>query len=158
MRLDDLSGRQYGKFDVICRVENIAGKTHWMCQCKCGKIKSVRGTHLKTGRVVSCGCNRDEKLSVTRTTHGKSRTRVYRIWQCMINRCHYEKYHEWEYYGGRGITVCARWRESFANFYADMGDPAPHLSIDRYPNTDGNYEPGNCRWATAVEQARNKRK
>lgn len=89
-------------------------------------------------------------------THGRSRTRAYEIWKSMRARCENLRHPGFKNYGGRGIAVCRRWRK-FENFLADMGEPAAGLTLDRFPNKDGHYQPGNCRWANLTEQHRNKR-
>lgn len=157
MKLVDLTGQVFGRLSVLSRAGNLGRKAAWLCQCACGNECTVRSDHLMGARVLSCGCYRVEKSTVQATTHGLSKTREYRIWRNMKNRCEWDKWPEWHLYGGRGITVCQRWSESFEAFIEDMGPcTTPKHSIDRIDGDKG-YEPGNCRWATPTEQARNTR-
>lgn len=161
-RVVDLSKMPpFGRLKVMCRNgSNDKGRAMWKCQCKCGKIVVILGSSLRTGNTTSCGCLRTDFLTtgVANRRHGLSRTPTYEAWKAMFQRCYNPKHKSYGDYGGRGITVCERWRESFDNFLADMGErPKGKHSIDRFPNQNGNYEPGNCRWATWKEQHRNRR-
>lgn len=156
MKALDLVGQKFGRLLVQSRSASRGGKSMWACICDCGKSVDVCGTNMTLGVTKSCGCLISEFAKSAFTTHGMSKTRTYRIWRDMINRCHYEKYPERHLYGGRGIVVCDKWRASFDAFLVDMGVAPGWGSIDRI-NSNGNYEPSNCRWATASEQARNQR-
>lgn len=119
----------------------------WVVRCICGKEKVVRGASLRNGRSSSCG-------SCAHKSHGLSRSSTYRTWVSMVERCRSKTSKDYPRYGGSGILVCDRWL-NFSNFYEDMGERPAGTSLDRFPQQDGNYEPGNCRWATPKEQALN---
>lgn len=148
-----MTGRRYGKLLVVARDGfNARGGATWVCECDCGNTRVVTGGCLRQGGTVSCGCY----AKVKSIRHGLSRSRSYVSWCSMVTRCTNQNYPEYPRYGGRGITICDRWRNSFEAFLEDMGPRPARMSLDRYPNGDGNYEPGNCRWATDLEQSRNR--
>lgn len=132
-----------------------------IARCDCGSIVCVRNGNLTSGQTKSCGCLRKEATAQRQRIHGQAavngRTRTYAAWRNLIERCYRSNNPQFENYGGRGITVCDEWRHSYTAFYAYMGDCPPGLEIDRWPDKNGNYEPGNCRWATETEQSRNRR-
>lgn len=170
----DLTGQKFSRLLVIGRdIDRSANQAYWLCRCDCGAEKSILSQHIRRGAVVSCGCHssqltadrnrRDgppekaiEALRKMSTTHGMSMTAEHRVWSAMRKRCaETAGSRDRAAYYARGIRVCPAWRD-FEQFYRDMGPRPPGTSIDRIDN-DGNYEPGNCRWATTKEQGRNKR-
>lgn len=155
----DETGNRYGRLLVLERTDNSPrGIAMWLCRCDCGQIVAARGDHLRSGATQSCGCYMRDKAKETSQKHDGTKTRLYRIWCNMKNRCYNAKVKSYADYGARGIVVCDEWLYSFevfrdwslANGYQD------DLTLDRI-DTNGNYEPSNCKWSTMLEQQSNRR-
>jgi hypothetical protein len=151
----DITGVRFGRLvvtGIYC-----GGKTSkWNCRCDCGKTTIVSSQNLRRGRIKSCGCYNSELTIARNTKHGQSNTRVYKIWKGMKKRCYNQNSEKYPAYGGRGITICPEWHDfvTFRNWALSNGY-GDNLSIDRI-DVNINYEPSNCRWSTAKEQANNK--
>jgi len=153
----NIIGSRYGRLIAVRRVQNTRQeKAQWLCRCDCGNETIVPLAYLRKGATKSCGCFRRQLIGDRLRTHGLTRTPTWTTWRAMKARCSNPQTNGFHNYGGRGICVCDRWSK-FENFVADMGErPSLDFSIDRL-DTNGNYTPENCRWATIKQQRRNKR-
>lgn len=152
----DITGQRFGRLTVIgkARVNN---RFKWHCKCDCGKETFATTTELKKSLIQSCGCLHIERVIESHTLHGCRNKRVYTIWQRMRDRCNNPKHKSYHRYGGRGITVCSEWNNSFTKFYewAMSSGYEDGLTIDRIDNDKG-YFPDNCQWLTSVENTKKK--
>lgn len=152
----ELIGLRFGRLTVVGQDENKHNNTRWICLCDCGEVKTIYGYNLTRGLTQSCGCKMRETVSDLFSTHRLVGTPEHNSWRGMLARCNNPKSNSYKYYGERGVKVCNRWSESFENFLHDMGMRPHGHSLERI-NTNGDYEPGNCKWADWFEQARNRR-
>lgn len=159
-KLIDLTGQKFGKLTVI----EYVGDSKWLCRCECGDYKIVRGKSLRNGSCKSCGCLIKEFNIKRNTTHNLSRTRLYRVYAHIKERCINKNCRDYKNYGGRGITICNEWLNDFMNFYDWAYDNGYNENAKKFECTidridaNGNYEPKNCRWVNQYIQNKNTRR
>lgn len=152
---EEMVGRKFGKLTVIDKGRTTsAGNILWLCECECGNTTHRSKSSLRANPNLSCGCYHKHNHGIVK--HGMARTPTHGVWDAMKQRCLNPNNIAFANYGGRGISVCDRWK-TFSNFHDDMGEKPPGMELDRI-DVNGNYEPGNCRWATKKENNRNKRR
>lgn len=156
----DMVGRRFGRLVVLERAADYMARGKptrmWVCQCDCGRLSTTYGNALRGGTTKSCGCFGVESFLARVTSHGMHKAPEYKLWTAMRRRCNDQEDPAYDNYGGRGVRVCARWNESFQNFWEDMGPRPARMTLDRRDN-DGDYARENCQWSTYGEQSRNKR-
>lgn len=158
MIIKDETGKRYGRLIVLKKVESKGNRAMYLCKCDCGNEKIICGRNLREGRTMSCGCLRKERARDATITHGMTGTRLHGEWRQMKSRCSIKSSSNYQYYGGRGISICKGWDNDFNRFkdWALSNGYSEELTLDRI-DVNGNYEPSNCRWVTLSVQARNRR-